>query len=275
MVDVLAGDWGGSSRRTGSASRWVSCLWGSRQGITSHVYAPVVRAAAAGDPDGPAYGIALAWSGSWRLLVDSPPFRERVRVAGGVDDESTVIRLDPGEVFTTPPTLGVFAPEGAAGVRRRWHDYQRGWLARDLDPAQRPIIYNSWYATAFDVRPNHQLALADRAAELGVEAFVVDDGWFAGRTDDRHGLGNWWPDPVAFPDGLDPLISGARPRPALRHLGRTGSGESDADALPRPSGLGSIARATGRSSPCATSMFSTSAIPRCWYGRKLAASTAR
>jgi alpha-galactosidase len=212
VVDVLAGDWGRefTPYRIGLPVGELSL--GSRQGITSHLYAPVVTAMAATDPDGPAYGIALAWSGSWRLLVDAPPFRERVRVAGGVDDESTLIRLDPGEAFTTPPALGVFAPDGAAGVRSRWHDYQRGWLARDLDPAQRPIVYNSWYATAFDVRPDHQLALADRAAELGVEAFVVDDGWFAGRTDDRHGLGNWWPDPLTFPDGLDPLISGVLDR---------------------------------------------------------------
>ena len=208
VVDVLAGDWGREFTPYRISLPVGELSLGSRQGITSHLYAPVVRAAGGGDPDGPSYGIALAWSGSWRLLVDSPPFRERVRVAGGVDDESTVIRLDPGEAFTTPPTLGVFAPDGAAGVRRRWHDYQRGWLARDLDPAKRPIVYNSWYATAFDVRPDHQLALADRAAELGVEAFVVDDGWFAGRTDDRRGLGNWWPDAVVFPEGLDPLISG-------------------------------------------------------------------
>ena len=145
---VLAGDWGREFTPYRIALPVGELSLGSRQGITSHVYAPAVRAAAAGDPDGPTYGIALAWSGSWRLLVDSPPFRERVRVAGGVDDESTVIRLDPGESFTTPPTLGVFAPDGAAGVRRRWHDYQRSWLARDLDPARRPIIYNSWYATA-------------------------------------------------------------------------------------------------------------------------------
>jgi alpha-galactosidase len=212
VVDVLGGDWGREFTPYRIRLPVGELSLGSRQGITSHVYSPVVRAAAADDSDGPAYGIALAWSGSWRLLVDSPPFRERVRVAGGVDDESTVIRLDPGETFTTPPTLGVFAPDGATGVRRRWHDYQRGWLARDLEPVNRPIVYNSWYATAFDVRPDHQLALADRAAELGVEAFVVDDGWFAGRTNDRGGLGNWWPDPLTFPDGLDPLISGVLDR---------------------------------------------------------------
>jgi alpha-galactosidase len=106
-------------------------------------------------------------------VVDAPPFRERVRVAGGVDDESGVIVLEPGETFTTPATLGVFAPDGMDGVRRRWHDYQRGWLARDLSEAHRPVVYNSWYATTFDVRPRHQLVLAGRASESGVAVFVV------------------------------------------------------------------------------------------------------
>jgi alpha-galactosidase len=125
-----------------------------------------------------------------------------------VEDESSVITLLPGEAFTTPAALGVFAPDGADGVRHRWHDYQRGWLARDLGLEHRPIVYNSWYATTFDVREEHQLALADVAAELGVEVFVIDDGWFAGRRDDRSGLGNWWPDPEIFPAGLDALING-------------------------------------------------------------------
>jgi alpha-galactosidase len=207
-VDLLAGAWARefTPHRVSLTAGELSV--GSRQGITSHTYSPTIRVSSLADPDGPAYGVALAWSGSWRLLVDAVPFRERVRVAGGVDDESCVIRLAPGESFTTPATLGVCAPDGAAGVRRRWHDYQRGTLARDLGEHHRPIVYNSWYATTFDVRPDHQLALADVAAEIGAEVFVVDDGWFAGRHDDRHGLGDWWPDPETFPDGLDPLISG-------------------------------------------------------------------
>ena len=69
-------------------------------------------------------------------------------------------------------------------------------------------MYNSWYATRFDVRAEQQLALADRAAALGLEVFVVDDGWFSGRDDDTGGLGDWWPDERKFPDGLDPLVSG-------------------------------------------------------------------
>jgi alpha-galactosidase len=208
IVHLLAGDWGREFTRHRILLPVGELSIGSRQGITSHHYAPTLSLASPTDPDGPAYGIALAWSGSWRLTADTFPFRDRVRVAGGIDDESNVLRLEPGETFTTPAALGVYAPDGTDGVQRRWHDYQRGWLARDLDVTRRPIVYNSWYATRFSVQPDQQLALADRAAELGAEVFVVDDGWFAGRTSDRSGLGNWWPDPVKFPDGLDPLISG-------------------------------------------------------------------
>lgn len=181
---------------------------GSRQGITSHTFAPVLRVSSSTAANSPTYGLALAWSGSWRMLVEVSPFRDRIRVAGGVDDESGVVTLEAGDSFTTPTVLGVLAPDGASGVRRRWHDYQRGELARSTGPEHRPVVYNSWYATGFDVRLEHQLALAEVACDLGVEAFVVDDGWFAGRHDESHGLGNWWPDPEIFPAGLGPLIDG-------------------------------------------------------------------
>lgn len=179
---------------------------GSRQGITSHTYAPVVvlRPRDGGD----AYGIALAWSGSWRLGVDAVPFREVVRVSGGIADEGP-IELAAGEELETPHLLGVHSPDGPAGVARAWHAYQRR-LARG--PEHRPIVYNSWYATTFDVRVEHQLALADAAAEVGVEVFVVDDGWFRGRTSDRAGLGDWFVDEHKFPDGLAPLVDGVRER---------------------------------------------------------------
>ena len=205
-VDILAGHWAREFQPMEVALPAGELPIGSRQGVTSHNYSPVVTVR--GTAGQQAYSIALGWSGSWRMLVDAHPFLERLRVAGGVDDETTRIRLGPGASFTTPPVHGVHAPDGTSGIRRRWHDYQRGWLARDLSPANRPVVYNSWYATTFDVRLEHQLALAARAADLGVEAFVVDDGWFAGRTSDTSGLGNWWPDPAKFPDGLDPLVAG-------------------------------------------------------------------
>jgi len=67
-------------------------------------------------------------------------------------------------------------------------------------------LYNSWEATLFDVDASSQIALAIHAAAMGVELFVLDDGWFHGRNDDTAGLGDWWPDAQKFPHGLAPLI---------------------------------------------------------------------
>ena len=69
------------------------------------------------------------------------------------------------------------------------------------------MVYNSWYATGFDVRDQQQRELAREAARLGAEVFVVDDGWFVGRDSDRAGLGDWVPDPAKFPEGLESLIA--------------------------------------------------------------------
>lgn len=207
-VGILAGHWSREFTPLSVVLPAGELSIGSRQGITSHDYSPVVTVVADALPGGPAWSVALAGAGSWRLLVDVPPLRSRTRVAGGVDDESCVITLEAGESFSTPTTLGVHAPDGVADLRRRWHDYQRQVLARSLDVGHRPIVYNSWYATTFDVRPEQQLALADHAAALGVEVFVVDDGWFTGRDDDTGGLGDWSPDGRKFPDGLGPLVTG-------------------------------------------------------------------
>lgn len=70
----------------------------------------------------------------------------------------------------------------------------------------RPVLYNSWYATTFNVNEEHQLKLARIAKEIGVETFVIDDGWFKGRINDKAGLGDWTVDKNKFPNGLKPLI---------------------------------------------------------------------
>lgn len=173
---------------------------GSRQGITGSAFAPTLTLEAA--DGGRAFGVALEWSGSWRLQAEATLIGDRVRVSGGVDDDLTTITLLPGERFEAPAALGVFSAVGAPGVTQAWHEYQRTVLARSLEPAVRPVIYNSWEATEFRVDAAHQYELATRAARIGVDAFVVDDGWFVGRTSDRSGLGDWHPDPAKFPDGF-------------------------------------------------------------------------
>jgi alpha-galactosidase len=182
---------------------------GSRQGITSHTYAPVVTVVPAGADAGVRYGVALAWSGSWRMTLDAVPFADHVRVAAGPDDESGILTLAPGERLTTPVLAGVRVEGDADDLAHAWHTYQ-ATLARTRGPEHRPVVYNSWFATTFDVRVEHQLELAAAAAEVGAEVFVVDDGWFRGRTSDRAALGDWEVDLHRNPDGLRPLADGVR-----------------------------------------------------------------
>ena len=210
-IEYLAGTWSNEFNRRHIDLCWGTFSIGSRQGVTGMLFSPVVTVTAQPDeysfaaPGAGAFGVALEWSGSWRLQVDSLPVGQHVRVSCGVDDDTTTITLLPGESFTSPDTIGVWSVDGREGVSRAWQRYQRHALARSLGEQHRPIVYNSWYATKFDVRVEHQIELAAIARDLGVEVFVVDDGWFTGRTSDRAGLGDWLPDPAKFPNGLNAL----------------------------------------------------------------------
>ncbi len=177
---------------------------GARYGVTGHLHAPAMTVEVPGRPD--AWGVALAWSGSWSIAAEADP-GGLLRVSAGIDDETTTVRLTPGRTFTTPRSWGVWSIDGVAGVSRQWHRHQRLVNPRATDPYHRPIVYNSWFETRFDLRADHQLELARTAAELGVEAFVIDDGWFGTRSSDRSGLGDWTVRRDAFPDGLEPLAA--------------------------------------------------------------------
>jgi alpha-galactosidase len=177
----------------------------SRSGMTGHAFNPWM--ALRGD-DGGAWAVALAWSGSWKLAAECVP-EGGIRVVAGINDFDAPVTLGPGERHVTPVAAGVYGSEGLAGVRHRLHDYQR----RALRPAPAeplPVVYNSWEATHFGVDAGHQAELARVAAEIGCEVFVVDDGWFRGRSDDTAGLGDWAVDRGKFPDGLEALIGVVR-----------------------------------------------------------------
>jgi alpha-galactosidase len=169
---------------------------GSGQGVTGHQFSPYL---AVGNGTG-TWGVALAWSGSWRIAADTDAAGlTRIRAGRALTDGP--ITLAPGAVLTTPVAAGAYSADGVDGLSRVWHDYERRLAGPRLDRT-RQVIYNSWEATYFDVTAAGQLALADVAADLGVETFVVDDGWFAGRPDDHSGLGDWTPDEAKFPDGF-------------------------------------------------------------------------
>jgi alpha-galactosidase len=204
-LSQLHGRWAAESLLTQTPLTYGEKVIGSRRGHTGHQHQPwVALDTDATEERGEVYGVALGWSGSWRIAVAQLP-DARVQITGGAGyDDSGLLRLAAGESFTTPVFAGLWSDGGFGGASRTWHAYQRAYVIPHADQ-DRPVLFNSWEATNFDISEEQQGTLARRAAAMGVELFVVDDGWFGARTSDRAGLGDWAPNPDRFPSGLKPL----------------------------------------------------------------------
>ncbi len=178
----------------------------SRRLTTSHHHNPwfAVDDGTASEAHGDVWYGVLAWSGNWKIAAEVTDFSS-TRIHIGLNDWDFTWQLKKNATFSTPPSLAGFTPNGFGAASRNLHDHIREHLLPHGKKIH-PVLYNSWEATAFDVNERSQTELAEIAAEIGVELFVVDDGWFHGRKDDRAGLGDWWADEKKFPDGLSPLI---------------------------------------------------------------------
>ncbi|GHA45869.1 alpha-galactosidase [Streptomyces tauricus] len=220
-LTYLTGQWSQEFQRTQLDLARGTFTMGSLQGVPGHAYAPwlaiqdggrggVGEAGGAGGAGegGPAYGIALEWSGNWHITAEAEP-GGLVRVRAGRVPHEGAVSLAPGETLTTPRLACAFSPDGLDGLSRVWHRYERRLSGERLH-RPRKVLYNSWEATGFDVDAAGQLELATLAAEIGAELFVVDDGWFTGRGDDTGGLGDWYPDPAAFPQGFGRFVDDIR-----------------------------------------------------------------
>ena len=200
------GQWAAEGTIQRATLAYGETVLGSRRGVTGHQASPwaMIDAGDAAEEHGAVYGAALAWSGSWELVAQRLP-SGRALLALGAWPAPASLDLAAGEQHTTPVSVGMYTEGGFGPAGRAWHDY----VARRVLPHPdelRPVLYNSWEATGFDLDVKAQMALADRAAAIGVELFVMDDGWFGARTNDTAGLGDWYPNPERFPDGLAPLI---------------------------------------------------------------------
>lgn len=180
----------------------------SRKGHTSHNTNPwfAIDAGDAAEDRGRVWFGALAWSGNWRITVEQTPYQQ-VRVTGGFNSFDFSYALKPGNQLDTPEFFAGFSQNGHGGASRLLHRFEREHILPGGAGARlRPVLYNSWEATTFNVDEAGQSALAEKAAKLGVELFVMDDGWFGKRNHDRAGLGDWFVNPQKFPKGLKGLI---------------------------------------------------------------------
>ncbi len=176
----------------------------NRRGLTSHDAPPTGFAETA---EGHVYAAHLAWSGN------------SVQQAEWLDDGRYLwqfgewlapgeVRLEPGETLETPELIATFSAQGRNGAMQNFHAAIRKrmtWPGGAMRP--RPVQINTWEGFYFNHDMAGMTALADEAARLGIERFVLDDGWFEGRGNDKAALGDWTPDRKKYPDGLGPLAA--------------------------------------------------------------------
>lgn len=179
----------------------------SLRGHSSHQFNPflaLVRPETT-EETGEAYGFSLVYSGNHRMLVDVDAYGT-TRVTAGINPEGFSWPLAPGEAFQTPEVLGVYSADGLGAMSRTLHRVFRSRLSRGAwRDRPRPILINNWEATYFDFTEDKLVEVARVAADLGIELFVLDDGWFTNRNDDTAGLGDWEVDYAKLPHGLGGL----------------------------------------------------------------------
>ena len=188
-------------------SHWPDGAWlrENRRGRTSHEAPPLLFAGSNGFGEwcGDVWGVHLAWSGNHSLLAERLADGRRYVQAGELLHPGEVV-LEPGESYRTPDLVAVYAAEGLTPASWGFH---RSLRASSSHPDRaRPVLLNTWEAVYFDHDLGRLRRLADVAAQVGIERFVLDDGWFGSRRDDTSGLGDWWVSPDVYPDGLAPLI---------------------------------------------------------------------
>lgn len=189
-------------------------------GVQPHLQrSPVALLSPFGSSDetsGEVLALSVCWGGNTRVDLDLRPTAEpsaprQLRLRAGANPYAADYVLDPGRRFVTPTVAWTWSSAGRREVTRRFHDWTRARVLRDPERL-RPIVANNWEATFFSFDEARIVELIRGAADLGVDLFLLDDGWFGTthpRNDDTTSLGDWDADPAKLPDGLAPLAVAA------------------------------------------------------------------
>lgn len=186
----------------------------SIRGASSHntnPFAAVMRDGCTED-SGECYGIQLVYSGSFEITVEYSK-NTLLTIQGGINGTGFSWRLDGGDRFVTPQALLTYSNGGTGGMSRSIHRFIRD---RIVDPkfayTARPIVINNWEATYFDFDNEKLFDIIDEAAKVGIDTFVLDDGWFGDRNDDKRGLGDWSVNEHKLKGGLKSVIDRCKQR---------------------------------------------------------------
>lgn len=200
------GAWGGEFLPCRTVLDGGNLVYESHRGASNHNQSPYFIAhRGATETRGAVYFGSLAYSGNFKVIAGRDLYGI-TRVSLGMNDFDFSHTLEPGARLETPPVY-CGRTEGLGEMSRQMNRFCLEHLLPSRFRAEMlPVLYNSWEATEFNVNVADQTRLAEIAAGTGVELFVMDDGWFGARNNDRAGLGDWFVNPEKFPHGLDELI---------------------------------------------------------------------
>ncbi|MFC4102392.1 alpha-galactosidase [Paenibacillus xanthanilyticus] len=200
----LSGAWAREGNMTRRSLRQGETRIDSKRGMSSHQLNPFAALVTpeTTESHGEAFGFSLVYSGGFEAGAEVDAFGS-TRFNIGVNSFDFAWLLSPGEVFQTPEVVMVYSGQGLGDMSRTYHKLYRTRLCRgQYRDAERPILVNNWEATYFNFNADKLVAIAEEGAKLGIELFVLDDGWFGKRDADNSSLGDWYEDRRKLPGGL-------------------------------------------------------------------------
>ncbi|GAA4035635.1 alpha-galactosidase [Parerythrobacter jejuensis] len=207
-ITGFTGRWSGEFTREEVEIFRGSYLRENKAGRTSHDNFPgiTLTTTATNENSGLAAAFHLGWSGNNRIRIDRQSDGRNFLQTGELLFPGEVI-LSAGESYTTPEMFAGFSRQGLSDVSRKLHAaLTHSVLPQRALARPRPVHYNTWEAVYFGLSEERLITLAEDAAKVGAERFILDDGWFGSRRHDRAGLGDWWVSEDVFPNGLGPLV---------------------------------------------------------------------
>ena len=159
----------------------------------------------ANEYQGDVFGFNLIYSGNHYEAVEVNAY-DKTRVVTGINPTQFNFNLKPGDEFEAPEAVMTFSREGHNGMSQNMHAFVNDHIVRgEWSKKARPVLLNSWEANYFDINESKLVALAKKGKEVGVELFVMDDGWFGDRHDDKRALGDWFVNTKKLPRGVKGL----------------------------------------------------------------------
>jgi alpha-galactosidase len=212
VMSTFTGSWAREMQRNDipvTSGKYVNATYA---GTSSNRANPFVMLSKAGTTEnqGSCYGLNLIYSGNHYEAAEVNGYG-KTRVVTGINPQSFCYVLEPKDTFEAPEAVMTYSDQGYNGMSQHMHDFVRQCIVRGTwKNRPRPVLLNSWEAAYFDINERKLLKLARAGKDVGVELFVMDDGWFGNRNDDTSSLGDWNVNTAKLPNGLKGLAEKIR-----------------------------------------------------------------